>query len=1378
MIKRNLTSKITAAITSSAMLLSYCNLSAFANSDLTSSVFSYENYDITYSFTNHWSDKYQGSIFVKNTSEETIHDWCLAFVSDTSYEQIWNGVIENYDNIVLIHNKTYNQDILPGETVEVGFIETSDEAVIPEKFELISEPSVSPSENYSTEFKIEHDWETGYNASLTITNLSEEVLEDWTIEFDWDKNFDTIWDAEVVDHSNSHYVITNASYNQNIEPGGSVKIGLQSNVAGGVETQPGNVVLTEFGSVRRDTINTLLNVRNISMDLTPFDYSAMGNYTVKNEVDSLSGTIKPGIIALSANYSIETNWGKILAEGEFAPESHWTIPDIGFVLGMNKVTVNVEFSDGTRSTESEWFCNYNENNMKNLSIDESDPDEDGLSNYLEEMYGTDPSLKDTDGDGLTDYQELVDTGTNPLVVDTDNDGILDGRDDFDRDGIDTITEYELGTDPLCIDTDSDDLTDYEELYTYKTDPLNKDTDDDGADDKWEIDNGYDPLVSDTFLTKTEIAVGIGNTAEITVTASDGSASTLKADVVMSSPYINGSIPGYTGSAFDFSMDGEFTSAELKITFDVELLNNEDFYPVIYYFNEETQQYEEIETEWDGVSNYVTAKLQHFSTYILLNKVAFDKVYNRDIELPSGNAVITPFEFVFAIDSSASMSRNDAEEIRIDVAKDFIDKMKDADKAQVFVFDDKIHSYTTSFTSDKTALKNAISNVGHDGNWTYIGSAIRNGLSLFPAETNGAKRYLILLTDGLAQDSLPSDYVQTAKSKQVQIITIGLSNNVNEAYLQNIAKNTAPDGYKTLYYFAEKNTDLKDKMDDLVEDIKEDDPYKDSNNDGITDAQTFAFCIGKLTTSSGINPFGYHTFEEIQNDKDGDLDNDGIKNGDEITISKYTMRSESIKLISDMTSADGDNDNIDDATELKKGTDPLVADVMQTDLDWLTENNIYLSSIFSEDYKDSDWLSFRLHAGTFLFGSNASWVDDYEIALTKFIGIIIQEYAEEDQLEMMKEQFKLYANDVIQEQKSLINDINNNLTLESAMITVSSTSDAMNLTADTLKTIAQYQQWAQINSKMCTLMNETLSSLNAAKSLDESMNILSAFRKTNTELVEALRVLPNDMSYSKMLRLNKILKSVPLPKNINVESLKTGLTKAAGFVSIASGVIIVASEINDYYDDLQYVYALSTVDKEYNKTNIMLNSLIDNTNIDELKKAAKNVKSVIYEAQASCDTMKNTFLNDCIISGSIGVARVVASYLNPACCAVDLGLTVGNICWHTGNIDNDSITAIAYGELGTCLSKTMIDFEKYDSVAYYALDENGIDCANVLSQLRIVAEDSLCTVTSQYNFIHDFLFGHIKRESSSVRDDNNERIVRIADKYPFIHCSTNYSSAIS
>lgn len=99
-----------------------------------------------------------------------------------------------------------------------------------------------------------------------------------------------------------------------------------------------------------------------------------------------------------------------------------------------------------------------------FSITPNDSDGDGLDNYYEEIYGTNPELPDTDGDGLTDYQELTETGTNPLVVDSNNDGIADGRDDYDNDSIDTITEYALGINPFCIDSDYDELTDYEELY--------------------------------------------------------------------------------------------------------------------------------------------------------------------------------------------------------------------------------------------------------------------------------------------------------------------------------------------------------------------------------------------------------------------------------------------------------------------------------------------------------------------------------------------------------------------------------------------------------------------------------------------------------------------------------------------------------------------------------------------------------------------------------------------------------------------------------------------------------------------------------------------------------------------------------------------------
>lgn len=56
----------------------------------------------------------------------------------------------------------------------------------------------------------------------------------------------------------------------------------------------------------------------------------------------------------------------------------------------------------------------------------ADTDGDTLSDGDEvEFYGTDPLRRDTDGDGLDDAQELVSTGTNPLAADSDGDGVSD-----------------------------------------------------------------------------------------------------------------------------------------------------------------------------------------------------------------------------------------------------------------------------------------------------------------------------------------------------------------------------------------------------------------------------------------------------------------------------------------------------------------------------------------------------------------------------------------------------------------------------------------------------------------------------------------------------------------------------------------------------------------------------------------------------------------------------------------------------------------------------------------------------------------------------------------------------------------------------------------
>lgn len=140
---------------------------------------------------------------------------------------------------------------------------------------------------------------------------------------------------------------------------------------------------------------------------------------------------------------------------------------------------------------------------------ERDSDGDGLSDYDEiYVHGTDPLEPDTDDDGLTDAEEVNTYGTDPLNADSDDDGLSDGDEvnvydtdplnpDSDDDGLtdgDEVNSYD--TDPTDPDTDGDGLSDGDEVNNYGTDPLDPDTDGDGFTDGQEIEMDTDPLDSD------------------------------------------------------------------------------------------------------------------------------------------------------------------------------------------------------------------------------------------------------------------------------------------------------------------------------------------------------------------------------------------------------------------------------------------------------------------------------------------------------------------------------------------------------------------------------------------------------------------------------------------------------------------------------------------------------------------------------------------------------------------------------------------------------------------------------------------------------------------------------------------------------------------
>ncbi|MEO0972447.1 MAG: PQQ-binding-like beta-propeller repeat protein, partial [Pseudomonadota bacterium] len=111
----------------------------------------------------------------------------------------------------------------------------------------------------------------------------------------------------------------------------------------------------------------------------------------------------------------------------------------------------------------------------------SDVDGDGLSVFEEFVAGADPTLADTDGDGLRDDEEYRSLGTRPDMADTDGDGLADA------------TELsQTGTDPRLRDTDGDTLDDGLESMVLNTDPLAADMDGDRLTDDRELLFNSDP----------------------------------------------------------------------------------------------------------------------------------------------------------------------------------------------------------------------------------------------------------------------------------------------------------------------------------------------------------------------------------------------------------------------------------------------------------------------------------------------------------------------------------------------------------------------------------------------------------------------------------------------------------------------------------------------------------------------------------------------------------------------------------------------------------------------------------------------------------------------------------------------------------------------
>jgi len=189
----------------------------------------------------------------------------------------------------------------------------------------------------------------------------------------------------------------------------------------------------------------------------------------------------------------------------YSNATHWdsdndSLPDGMEIYGWE---INVSHTNDHTKSQSEWQQYSYEHPLWytwHTSCDPTivDTDSDGLGDYQEFINYSDPNNIDTDDDGLDDYEEVVNyttlpylddtdrdylpdgleagvkwdadsnTTTNLTNPDTDGDGIIDGKEDKNRDGEWTVHNPVWKTDeldPNDADSDGDGLEDGKEEYT-------------------------------------------------------------------------------------------------------------------------------------------------------------------------------------------------------------------------------------------------------------------------------------------------------------------------------------------------------------------------------------------------------------------------------------------------------------------------------------------------------------------------------------------------------------------------------------------------------------------------------------------------------------------------------------------------------------------------------------------------------------------------------------------------------------------------------------------------------------------------------------------------------------------------------------------------
>ena len=472
--------------------------------------------------------------------------------------------------------------------------------------------------------------------------------------------------------NNSVYVMGRLSLDGNISLNNAVGAVSDVDLTGGNLNGNNTVIYSKFGDI--DITNSQATVNGLI-------YAPFGTVTIDCDNFNMNGLIIAQNVVIDgygANINYSSSWAELV--GTESEELSWTFDDWQYL---------------------------------------ADTDDDGLPNLIEKEIGSDPYNPDTDGDNLPDGYEALTLGTDPTKPDTDENGVLDCDEDFDEDGLTNLQEYEHGTEPYNEDTDGDGLKDGEEINTYGTDPLKVDTDDDGLYDGDEIYFETDPLNPDTdgngtpdgdekrfqtFIHKVENEDCAVAEVRVSMEGTGNLQKTTTVESIMNKDILCSDVVGLIGEPFEIKTTSKFDKATLTYVIDKSKLGDTEFDNLLFlWYDEENDNFDELDTILDEENSTVSVETTHFSKYMIVDGKewyrAWQDIYTKINEskgqhIPNATVLISKSSNIYNVNNA---NRNEL------IVSNIVDSMSDSDIMSFLTYQNA-GGMNTDFTSVKSALK--------------------------------------------------------------------------------------------------------------------------------------------------------------------------------------------------------------------------------------------------------------------------------------------------------------------------------------------------------------------------------------------------------------------------------------------------------------------------------------------------------------------------------------------------------------------------------------------------------------------------------------------------------------------------------------------------